>query len=133
MGSNFYIADARQMSNALRDQLKQERGVELGVHKKIDLSDSLYLVGKRHATNSTLDKMPLERLTEGEVALVEDDRAKHPHFTLTMNREILEKLSEGTRLYCTGAPLDIPTVGDLRERMSDPGYRVLYEPNANIS
>ena len=74
-----------------------------------------------------------ERYRDGQERLakiVEQTTADAPNFTLSMHRELFDRLSGDIRLYSTEMPHDsIPTVAALRERMLTPGYRVSERPN----
>ncbi len=138
MGSNVYIADEMQLPVDVLRKLKEERGFNPEQpHVREHPAEFLYLVGKRHATNPFFNQAVANALNEGGSSeltrLVEKATVEYPNFTLAMSREVFDSLPGETRLYCMGPPFNLDKVGDLRDRMTIPWYRVASRPNVDLS
>jgi nitroreductase len=98
----------------------------------MELLDAINL---RHSTRAYLTETPSKEIIEGLMAAA----ARAPcafnrqpwRFTVIVNRDLLDKISAGTKHYMTRArPLDLPET--LYQKLSDPAFHVFYHAPALI-
>ena len=116
MSSRIYVADARRLSNQIRDKFKRENCAELGLNSG---DRELYHIGHRHAARRIPQNILESMLPQARESLT-------PRFSIDISRGLFNELGNDIPLYLLGLPSDIETMGDLREQMSELGYTTLY-------